>query len=167
MASRWRLSRPICFSSAQIIQSMNARAGTNGTSSKVRLTIAIPSGARQKARCKMPPSAPLNGRFCLHWRPPLVTMEQSTCKDFVKGEERQTRQRRFSFASHRRTMVSPARCARMAACPEVATKRGFLPHRPQSDRNFMLIPRRSNRNASYGADRNRTISCITRAFWSV
>jgi hypothetical protein len=36
MASRWRLPDLICFSSPQITQSMNARAGTNGISMKAR-----------------------------------------------------------------------------------------------------------------------------------
>lgn len=36
MAPRWRLSCLICFSSAQITQNMNAKAGTNGMSSKMR-----------------------------------------------------------------------------------------------------------------------------------
>jgi len=47
ISSEWRLSRLICFSNAQITQSMNARAGATGMRSNVRSesTMTIPSAA--------------------------------------------------------------------------------------------------------------------------
>src|SRR5208282_4029330 len=92
MASRLCLSSLICFSSAQTTQSMNARAGTMGMSSKMKSESNMTNALRwriQKARQEAAVRASERKTLFPYWRSPHVKMEQSTCNDFLRGEERQ------------------------------------------------------------------------------